>query len=53
MHGRMSQVHVKESINEYNDILNGCPSPFWAVRYHSLVVEKECKCINLKTKINN
>lgn len=43
MHGRMSQVHVEESTKEYNDVLHGCPSPFWAVRYHSLVVEKECK----------
>lgn len=43
MHGRMSQVHVKESAKDYNDVLYTCPSPFWAVRYHSLIVEKECK----------
>lgn len=44
MHGRMSQVHHNAPHQtEYNDILNDCPSPFWAVRYHSLVVDKDCK----------
>ncbi|CAO3609751.1 unnamed protein product [Mucor hiemalis] len=42
MHGRMSQVHHQaHTESEYSDILNGCPSPFWAVRYHSLVVDKD------------
>ncbi|KAG2213370.1 hypothetical protein INT47_009043 [Mucor saturninus] len=41
MHGRMSQVHIQQSQKAYNDVLHQCPSPFWAVRYHSLVVEKE------------
>jgi para-aminobenzoate synthetase len=40
MHGRMSQVHILPS---KNDILTDCPSPFWAVRYHSLVVDKDSK----------
>lgn len=44
MHGRMSKVHIKETLDaEYKDILHTCPSPFWAVRYHSLIVEKDCK----------
>ncbi|GAA5798099.1 hypothetical protein HPULCUR_003499 [Helicostylum pulchrum] len=42
MHGRMSKVHVKEtSESTYKDILHTCPTPFWAVRYHSLIVEKD------------
>ena len=44
MHGRMSQVHHQQPENtNYKDIMHQCPSPFWAVRYHSLVVEKDCK----------
>lgn len=48
MHGRMSKVHLQQNTTQtkYNDILNNCPTPFWAVRYHSLVVEKECKYLN-------
>lgn len=38
MHGRMSQIHVNYSDH---DILAHCQSPFWAVRYHSLVVDKD------------
>ncbi|KAI9259925.1 ADC synthase [Sporodiniella umbellata] len=37
MHGRMSQVHVVPS---KHDLLADCASPFWAVRYHSLVVDR-------------
>jgi anthranilate/para-aminobenzoate synthase component II len=44
MHGRMSQVHYEKSEEtEYQYLMHDCPSPFWAVRYHSLVVEKDCK----------
>ncbi|PHZ08605.1 ADC synthase [Rhizopus microsporus ATCC 52813] len=38
MHGRMSQIHINYSDH---DILAHCQSPFWAVRYHSLVVDKD------------
>ncbi|CEP10528.1 hypothetical protein [Parasitella parasitica] len=42
MHGRMSQVHhYQPKDTSYKDIMYQCPSPFWAVRYHSLVVEKD------------
>ncbi|CAO3612678.1 unnamed protein product [Mucor fragilis] len=42
MHGRMSQVHHQQPENtRYKDIMHQCPSPFWAVRYHSLVVDKD------------
>ncbi|KAI9277297.1 ADC synthase [Phascolomyces articulosus] len=37
MHGRMSQIHVQE---HENSIFEGCDAPFWAVRYHSLVVDQ-------------
>ncbi|KAI8980887.1 ADC synthase [Pilobolus umbonatus] len=40
MHGRMSQVHITQPSSKYQSLLEGCPSPFWAVRYHSLVVDK-------------
>ncbi|KAI8386918.1 ADC synthase [Blakeslea trispora] len=42
MHGRMSQVFLPNRQKAvYQDVLHGCPSPFWAVRYHSLVVDRE------------
>ncbi|KAI8366729.1 ADC synthase [Radiomyces spectabilis] len=41
MHGRLSQIHVQNhTYTTYNDVLSGCASPFWAVRYHSLVVDR-------------
>lgn len=51
MHGRMSQVHqTKKNVETgYNDILNDCSFPFWAVRYHSLVVDEDCKLVNVRT----
>ncbi|KAI9484401.1 ADC synthase [Zychaea mexicana] len=36
MHGRMSQIHVTET---QNSVFANCSLPFWAVRYHSLVVD--------------
>ncbi|KAI8977481.1 ADC synthase [Mycotypha africana] len=41
MHGRMSQIYYHENQLNFKDVLHGCPSPFWAVRYHSLVVDKD------------
>ncbi|KAI8641269.1 ADC synthase [Parasitella parasitica] len=42
MHGRMSQVHhYQPEDTSYKSIMHQCPTPFWAVRYHSLVVEKD------------
>lgn len=46
MHGRMSEVHcVNQSNNSmvYGSIFNHCSLPFWAVRYHSLVVDPSSK----------
>ncbi|KAI7903741.1 ADC synthase [Cokeromyces recurvatus] len=41
MHGRMSQIHHKKGENVlFGDLFHNCPSSFWAVRYHSLVVDK-------------
>ncbi|KAG0191502.1 Protein phosphatase PP2A regulatory subunit B [Apophysomyces sp. BC1034] len=40
MHGRMSQIHRQDTRTVYEDVLGRCDSPFWAVRYHSLVVDK-------------
>ncbi|KAI9007020.1 ADC synthase [Phycomyces nitens] len=42
MHGRMSQVHtIRNSSAVYKDVMYNCPSPFWAVRYHSLVADEK------------
>ncbi|KAI8879507.1 class I glutamine amidotransferase-like protein [Backusella circina FSU 941] len=41
MHGRMSLIHCQSTQAEYKDIMYNCSSPFWAVRYHSLVVDRE------------
>ncbi|ORZ03620.1 ADC synthase [Syncephalastrum racemosum] len=35
MHGRMSLVYAEDAA-----LFKGCPTPFWAVRYHSLVVDR-------------
>ncbi|KAI9480736.1 MAG: ADC synthase [Benjaminiella poitrasii] len=41
MHGRMSQIYHQKNANAaFGSIFHDCPSPFWAVRYHSLVVDK-------------
>ncbi|KAL0084148.1 ADC synthase [Phycomyces blakesleeanus] len=42
MHGRMSQIHtIRHPSTTYKDIMYDCPSPFWAVRYHSLVADEQ------------
>jgi para-aminobenzoate synthetase len=50
MHGRMSLIHCQDTEAEYKDVMYQCPSPFWAVRYHSLVVDKACECFISKKK---
>ncbi|KAI8146655.1 ADC synthase [Fennellomyces sp. T-0311] len=37
MHGRMSQIHV---VDTENSLFGNCSHPFWAVRYHSLIVDQ-------------
>ncbi|CAO3626737.1 unnamed protein product [Cunninghamella blakesleeana] len=40
MHGRMSEIHSSHTDSLfYGSIFNHCTTPFWAVRYHSLVVD--------------
>ncbi|CAO3599940.1 unnamed protein product [Absidia cylindrospora] len=44
MHGRMSEIHCTKQLSSdddlcYGSIFNSCSFPFWAVRYHSLVVD--------------
>ncbi|ORX45887.1 ADC synthase, partial [Hesseltinella vesiculosa] len=40
MHGRMSQIHCHNPVGAaYYSIFQSCQQPFWAVRYHSLVVD--------------
>ena len=41
MHGRMSQIHIDQEVE--NSIFHGCSAPFWAVRYHSLIADQACK----------
>ncbi|KAI9303509.1 ADC synthase [Cunninghamella echinulata] len=40
MHGRMSEIHCRFPDNlSFGNIFHHCTTPFWAVRYHSLVVD--------------
>ncbi|KAI7855404.1 ADC synthase [Circinella umbellata] len=49
MHGRMSLIHINEKENDMNNsIFHHCSSPFWAVRYHSLIVDKSSLPKSLK-----
>jgi len=42
MHGRISKIYSlnKEDL-EYKDIFKGVPNPFKAVRYHSLIIDRD------------
>ncbi|KAI8098461.1 ADC synthase [Halteromyces radiatus] len=41
MHGRMSEIHAIKHNDDmvYGNIFHHCSIPFWAVRYHSLVID--------------
>ena len=43
MHGRISLIHhsMNENSAVFDDIFKGIMNPFNAVRYHSLVIDKE------------
>ena len=40
MHGRLSPVHHEGTFDSMS-LYYGIPSPFWVVRYHSLIVENQ------------
>lgn len=42
MHGRSSLIYHGGGGDDIS-LFSGIPSPFWAVRYHSLVVDNESK----------
>ncbi|KAG2219252.1 hypothetical protein INT45_009860, partial [Circinella minor] len=48
MHGRMSLIHINKEEEMNHSIFHSCSSPFWAVRYHSLIVDKSSLPKSLK-----